>query len=109
MVAPIIGESERRGRLVSHWVLRESLAPGESAAIELEDPPVAQQVTLSVQRAGTSQSPVGRPARRSEICSQAALVAAAEAASAGRTAEGIEIRPLTPRGGDERDTLVAAD
>ena len=101
---------ERRGRLVSHWVLAEPLAPGQSATFELLDPPVVREVELSVQRTGTGgQAPVGRPVQRTESCDTDALQAAVEADQAGRTATGIEVVGLVDRGADQRDSFVASD
>ncbi len=101
---------ERRSRLVSHWVLAEPLAAGQSAAVELLDPPVAREVELSVQRSGAgSKAPVGRPLRRSETCDSEALLAAVQADHAGRTASGIEVVGVVDRGASQRDTLVAGD
>ena len=97
-------------RQVSHWVAREPLAPGESAAVELIDPPVAREAELSVQSAGrAANAPFGRTARRSPACSEAELLATAHAESSQRTADGIEIVPLAWRGSGERDALAAAD
>jgi len=101
---------ERRSRLVSHWVLAKPLAPGQSVAVELLDPPVVREVELSVQRSGAGgRAPVGRPVRRSDACDADAMLAAAQAEHAGRTASGIEVVGLVDRGAARRDTLVAGD
>ena len=104
------GGEERRSRLVSHWVLAEPLAPGQSVAVELLDPPVVREVELSVQRSGAgAQAPVGRPVRRADSCDAETLLAAVQADQAGRTASGIEVVGLVDRGADQRDTFVAGD
>lgn len=99
---------ERRSRLVSHWVLPEAIAPGESAAVELENPPVVGEVQLRVQRTGRGENtPAGRPVRRSDACDADALLAAAEAESEQRTASDMRVQALVDRDAPRRDALVA--
>ncbi len=99
----------RRGR-TSYWVYREPISPGASVAVELENPPIVSEIRLSVHQSGRGAGgPAGRPARRSQQCSQAELIASARADSASRTAAGIEIRAVAQHGRGDADVLVASD
>jgi hypothetical protein len=62
------------GRWISYWIWKGHLGPGQSATLELEDPPMADEIRLDVRSAGPGPPRLlGRPARRVGGCSDAAL------------------------------------
>ena len=65
------------GRWRTHWLYRGPLEPGASVAVELRQPPVADEIRLRVQRSGRGRvRGSGRPAVPVAECSERALVAA---------------------------------
>jgi hypothetical protein len=62
------------GRWVSYWIWRGRLDPGRSVALQLEDPPMADQIRLDLRSAGPGTPRVsGRPVRPIRDCSETAL------------------------------------
>jgi len=85
-----LGPEPTRRRSV--WTYPQVIAPGERVAVELENPPIAQDIRLSVQRfPGTGRPLPGRRLRASEHCSEQTLADALEHESRERTAA-VEIR-----------------
>jgi hypothetical protein len=94
-------------RWTSLWVYRARLEPGESAALALVDPPVAEEIELDLRGAGTGVSaPRGRLAAAAPACSDESLQAALGKGESGRTAEGRELHASARRGHPD-DALVA--
>jgi hypothetical protein len=96
-------------RWTSSWVYPRRLGPGESQAIRLPNPPVAEQMELTVSRSG--RGPVPPRARRaipSERCSEAGLERTLRDEDADRTAPNIELRPIERHDDPANDPLVAA-
>lgn len=61
-------------RWVSHWLYRERLDPGTRVAVELPEPPMADQIRLDLRGAGRGRGPLhGRVAHRVSECSERAL------------------------------------
>jgi hypothetical protein len=91
----------------THWVWRGRLAPAESAAIALPNPPVAEEIALDVRENGAGERvPRGRVASLAAECSEEALRRLAQSGGAGRTASGIELRAALRRG-DAEAVVVA--
>ncbi len=79
----------RPGRWRSVWLYRGRLHPGESVAVELERPPVSDEIRLAVQGSGRGRvRGRGRPAVEIPECSERALIAAIELQGAAREAPG---------------------
>jgi hypothetical protein len=92
------------GRWVSYWVWRGHLAPGDSVALELSDPPVADQIRLNLRGAGTGGGPAsGRTAQRVDDCSD--LVLQARLGSAGRQV----VQVVRRNEGAHEEILVASE
>ncbi|MBW2279368.1 MAG: hypothetical protein JRG76_12745 [Deltaproteobacteria bacterium] len=96
------GLAERPGRWRSAWLYRGRLEPGESVAVELDRPPVSDQIRLTVHGAGRGRpTRTGRPAVEIPECSERALSAALERDAAAREAPGREIVRMAAPGGGE--------
>lgn len=92
------------GRWVSYWLWRGHLEPGDSVALELPDPPVADAVRLDLRGAGSGEgSGAGRAARRVDACSEEVL--AASLGSGGR--EVVEV--VRRNEGAHEEILVASE
>ena len=86
----------RPGRWRSMWLYRGRLHPGESVAVELERPPVSDEIRLAVRGAGRGRARrTGRPAVEVPECSERALSAALERDAAAREAPGRVIVRMT--------------
>jgi hypothetical protein len=86
---------ERPGRWRSDWLFRGHIEPGESVAVELERPPMADQGSLRMQRAGRGQvRERGRPVRVVQECSADALSTRLRGATVGRQAKEREIHAI---------------
>jgi hypothetical protein len=90
----------------SKWLYRGRIEAGETVALRLLHPPVADRIAVSHVRAGNAGSlpEDGRPMERAKDCSDAGLRAALEIALRGRTAPGIELFSANGEG----DSWVAA-
>lgn len=97
------------GRWTSHWLYEGPIEPGDSVAVELREPPVADQIELDLRRWGSSRpSQPGRQVTASDECSLAALEAAIRRDNGARTAE-IRIVAAGRVGEDVEGVLLAAD
>jgi len=97
-----------QARLSSSWVYAFPLAPGESIAVELVDPPVSPEIELRVRDAGHGRLPHGRLVRASTQCGEKRLLESTLARMDSRTADGIEVHTLRRRG-PPGDALLASD
>ncbi len=97
-----------RTRLSSSWVYAAPLAPGESIAVELVDPPVAPEIELRLRGAGRGQVPSGRLLRASAQCGEQWLLESTLRRLESRSADGIEVHPLR-RHGARSDVMLASD
>ena len=101
---------ERTHRVAASFVYSDGLAPGQSVALELLDPPVAPVLRLTLRGSGSGPAPGGRALERSEECSQNALVADARDAAGARSASGIEVHAIsTPDDEAPAEILIALD
>jgi len=86
---------ERSGRWRSDWLFRGHIEPGESVAVELERPPMADQGSLRIQRAGRGQvRERGRAVHVVRECSTDALSTRLRDADAGRQPTAREIHAI---------------
>ena len=70
---------EEPGHWVSYWLWKGRLDPGQSVALALEDPPMADQIRLKLSSSGSGKARrSGRTARRISRCSETALQARLE-------------------------------
>lgn len=99
----------RRGRFTSHWVWNAPLAPGQSVALALENPPAAPEIELTLVGSGSGRPPRGRPLHATAECSEAALTDVANAAREQREASGLELRSVIVRGRPDPSGLIASD
>jgi hypothetical protein len=100
------GPEGDRERNTSTWLLADTLAPGERAAFELPDPPLADAIQLRVTQSGQSADPAraGRRARRIPDCSEPWMQALLAAESESRPTADLASTPL-----DRPDAPVPAD
>lgn len=103
------GPAEAPTRWTSSWVYPRRLGPGESQAIRLPNPPVAEQMELSVSRSGRGPAPPrARRAVPSQRCSQARLEQGLRDEDTGRTAPNIELRAIKRLDDPENEPLLTA-
>jgi hypothetical protein len=95
-------------RLSSSWVYAFPLAPGETIAVELIDPPVSPEIELRLRDAGHGRLPPGRMVRASTQCGEQRLLESTLRRMESRTADGIEVHTLRRRGA-RGDALLAGD
>ena len=95
-------------RLSSSWVYAFPLAPGETIAVELVDPPVAPEIELRLRGAGSGRVPHGRLVRASTQCGEQRLLESTLRRMESRSADGIEVHPLQRRGA-RGDVMLAGD
>ncbi|MFI5314180.1 MAG: hypothetical protein ACHQ6T_00635 [Myxococcota bacterium] len=108
----VIGRSHFAGDspLRSKWVYRGSIEPGQSVALRFLYPPVADQIEVSLARAGADGSGPqnGRPLALAAECSDGALRAALDVQLRGRTAPDIEVRAAERTTPDSTDDALLA-
>jgi len=93
----------------SRWAYREPIAPGRVVALRFVYPPVADELEVSVERAGRGGAArAARPLVKAAECSDDALRATLAAAGHGHTAPGVELRSATNATPDPETALVAA-
>jgi len=85
----------------STWILQSRIEPGETVSLRFENPPMADEIELSIVRVGRdARAPrSGRPLRSAGECSDASLRVALLAELQDREAPDTEVRPaaqLTP-------------
>ena len=100
---------ETVGSWGSSWLYLGRIAPGETVAVELRNPPVADWIHLRLRRAGNGRPPRGRTATRADGCDDRALEDALAEADDGRTAPGRDFHPMdlhTGSGALREDPLV---
>ena len=93
------------------WLYRGELRPGEAVAVELSDPPIADEIVLTVQRWGSGDSlPPGRLAGAARSCNEADLISALEDESAARGVVDAQVRVMSRRGQPASSgTIIALD
>ncbi len=92
----------------SKWIYRHGIAAGESVALELKRPPVANRLEIIVDRAGRGNGPAhGRTMIRSKDCSETQLLTRLKRELATRTAPGIQIMPMIRPNDRSWETLIA--
>ena len=103
--------SSRPSRWLTAWVYQGELRPGESVAVELPDPPIADEIALVVHRSGRGASlPAGRVVGAAASCSQTGLTAALQRESAERGAVDARVRRMSRRGEPAASgTVIALD
>lgn len=96
-------------RWTSTWIFAEPIAAGETRAIVFRHPPVANEVEISVRRAGNGPAPRrGRRALPAEGCSEAWLTRALEDETPGRTARNVEFHTITDRNDPHEEVVIAS-
>jgi hypothetical protein len=94
---------EEPGKWVSYWLWEGRLDPGRSVTLQLEDPPMADQVRLELRSSGRgSPRRAGRTARRISRCSEAALQARLQK-------PGGQVLPIVRRNEGAREEILVAD
>jgi hypothetical protein len=105
---PTYGEKE--ARWTSSWIYRGRLLPGETKAVALRLPPVADQIELEVRSAGRGEGPESdRPAVAVKRCSESWLQHRLKAAREGRTAPGMALYPIVRRNDLSVEVLLARE
>jgi hypothetical protein len=105
------GAGDQRIQLASHWIFREPIAPGETVAFALEEPPVAEGIQLGVAQTGREGSRVrsGRTAARAKDCSRPWLDALLAADSESRPTADLGSIPLERPGAEVPANLLAVE
>ncbi len=103
------GTPGERERFTSSWIYAEPLAPGESAAFELPDPPLADAIDLRVTHSGRdlARARSGRKASRADDCSEPWLHALLAADSEARPTADLGLIPLDRPGASAPADLLA--
>ena len=97
---------EQPGRWISYWTWSGRLDAGESVALELPDPPMADEIRLELRQSGRGPaSGSGRKARAIAACSDDALRVRLERPDR----PGVRVVPVALRNRGAHDPVLVAD